>query len=227
MNATARQLTLTWVVGSVTMGTVSAIFLSAPVPNPYQGSLLPLLPDTSLIKPLAALPLAARVAVLALGVTLLAGLAGVAWFTRWESLLPDNARGRGWWVVLTGGLGLAAWFFAATVTFGAQFPADLQLVLGYAGGGLPFALVAAMLQRSWRVCLVAAVVSALLIVAGFLTVSAGDPQAPNAFTVYFRYLSYLLNSPPAACAPCAHGWSGPAAPRADGRVPWGSGKLGG
>ena len=63
----------------------------------------------------------------------------------------------------------------------AQFPADLQTRPGLRRGGLPFALVAAMLQRSWRVCLVAAVFSALLIVAGFLTVSAGDPQAPNAF----------------------------------------------
>lgn len=199
---------LTWAVGSVTMGTVAAIFLSVPVLSPYQpyplypGGHQPFLPDTSLIKPMAGLPFAARAAVLALGLTLLAGLAGIAWFTRWESLLPDNARGRTWWFVLTGGLGLAAWFYAATVTFGAQFPADLQLVLGYLGGGLPFALVAAMLDPSWRVSLAAAAGSLLLIVAGFLVVSAGAPQAPNVFILYFRYLSYMLNSPPSGCAVC-------------------------
>jgi type VI protein secretion system component VasK len=54
-----------------------------------------------------------------------------------------------WWTLLVGLLGLAAWFFAATVTFGANFPPALQLALGYVGGGLPFALVAALLQRSW------------------------------------------------------------------------------
>jgi len=191
---------LSWIVGSVTMGTVAAIFLSVPVTSTYEGGLPPAQPGTSLVKPLAALPLAARVAVLALVVALLAGLAGIAWFTHWESLLPDNARGRGWWAVLTGGLGLAAWFFAATVTFGARFPADLQLVLGYAGGGLPFALMAAMLDRSWRVTLAAAAVCVLFIVAGFLVVSVSSPQAPSAFTLYFRYLGYLLNSP--SCAAC-------------------------
>jgi hypothetical protein len=118
-------------------------------------------------------------------------LAAIAWLTRPQSLLAGTRRGRAAWVLLTGGLGLAAWFFAATVTFGAAFPAHLQLFLGYAGGGLPFALVAGALQRSWRVSLAASVLSFLLIVAGTLLVAMRTPDT-SVFTLYFRYLGYLL-----------------------------------
>jgi hypothetical protein len=129
---------------------------------------------------------------LALVAALLGGLAAIAWMTRPRSVLRGTRRGRAIWVLLIGGLGLAGWFFAATVTFGAVFPPQLQLFLGYAGGGLPFALVAAALHRSWRVSLAASVLSLMLIVAGALLVAMRTPDAGSVFTLYFRYLGYLL-----------------------------------
>ncbi len=144
-----RQLALACVIGSITMGTVAALFLSFP---PLAQPLTSLVSSgTGQIEPLAALPPSARVAVLALVVVMFAALAALAWGTPGASLLPASVRGRVRWTLLVGLLGLAAWFFAATVTFGANFSPALQLTLGYVGGGLPFALVAALLQRSWRV----------------------------------------------------------------------------
>lgn len=88
--------------------------------------------------------------------------------------------------------GLAAWFFAATVTFGAAFTPDLQIVLGYVGGGLPFALIAAMLLRPLAVNLWAAGISLALVLAGFILVAARAPDQPDALRLYFQYILVLL-----------------------------------
>lgn len=173
------------------MGTVAALFLRFPVGSVTAPWSFPPLPDSNVIQPLAGLPFAALLAVLGLVVALFCGLAAVAWMTCPQSLLPGTLRGRAMWVLLTGGLGLAAWFFAATVTFGATFPPRLQFFLGYAGGGLPFALVAAALQRSWQVILAASVLSLMLIIAGTLLVAMRTPDTASVFTLYFRYLGYL------------------------------------
>jgi hypothetical protein len=205
----ARQLVLAWVIGSVTMGTVAALFLSFP---PLAQPLTSLVsPGTSQIEPLAALPLPARVAVLALVVVLFAALAALAWRTPGASLLPASVRGRVWWTLLVGLLGLAAWFFAATVTFGANFSPALQLALGYGGGGLPFALMAALLQRSWRVNLGAVVISVMLLVAGFLLVASRSPGT-NALSLYFRYIDYLFSSNPGLPVGPIHGPRSPFGP---------------
>ena len=75
----------------------------------------------------------------------LAALSGSA-----ASWLTEHARGRAVWtlVVLSGGL--AGWGYAATVVVALDWAPSVLLVLAYAGGGLPFAVVAATLGRSER-----------------------------------------------------------------------------
>jgi hypothetical protein len=195
----ARQLGYAWIAGSVIMGTVAVIFLAFP-PTPVATPLLPNYPvqsaGTALIEPLAGLPTPALVAVLALVAALFAVLAALAWRTSGISLLPASARGRIGWALLVGGLGLAAWIFAATVTFGAGFGTTAQLVLAYAGGGLPFALVAAILQRSWKVSVVALCLAAALVAAGFILV-ASRAEHQSALSLYFSFIRYLFGSEPA------------------------------
>jgi hypothetical protein len=61
-----RLLVLTWAAGSVTMGTVAAIFLSFPAGTVIAPWSLPSLPDIAVVQPLAGLPFAARLAAAAL-----------------------------------------------------------------------------------------------------------------------------------------------------------------
>jgi len=198
----ARQVWYAWLIGSVTMGTVVALFLS--FRPPAQGSsgqsiqsILPGAPGASdAIVPLAGLPVLARTAVIFLGVMLFAALAVLAWYTSRDSWLPAGTRGWVLWMLLVGVAGLAGWLFAATVTFGANFGPTVQLVLGFAGGGLPFALAAAMLLRSWMINLAAAGISAALVVAGFLLVASRSEYEPNALILYFDYIRYLFSSTP-------------------------------
>lgn len=198
LSPAVRQLGYAWIIGSVIMGTVATLFLAfPPTPQVSPGQSIFPLPGqpgasgAAPVAPLAGLPPLVRLGVVTLVITLFIGLAVLAWRTPGISWLPEDVRGRMLWVLLTGGAGIAAWLFAATVTFGAGFGRPAQLVLGYLGGGLPFALVAAMLQRSWRVNVAAGGVSAVLVVAGFLLV-AGSEYQPSALSLYFQYIGYLF-----------------------------------
>ncbi len=192
------------------MGTVAALFLTlGPVTSPIvpdQPVLLPGLglgslpgqppPGMAAVQPLAGLPVLARTAVILLVVILFVALAAIAWDTPGASWLPGNVRGWVWWALLTGALGLAGWFFAATVTFGADFGTGWQLALGYLGGGLPFALIAALLQPSWVINLASGGACAGLIVLGFVLVASHPAYQHNALSLSFSYLKYLLSSAP-------------------------------
>jgi hypothetical protein len=195
----ARQLGYAWIIGSAIMGTVAAIFVAFP-PAAVAVPLLPNVPvrsaGTSLIEPLAGLPTVALAAVLALVAVLFAALAALAWRTSGISLLPASARGPIWWALLVGGFGVAAWIFATAVTFGASVGTTAQLVLAYTGGGLPFTLVAAILQRSWKVSAVALCLSAALVAAGVILV-ASRAQHQSALSLYFSFIRYLFGSKPA------------------------------
>lgn len=223
VTAPARQLILTWLAGSLTMGTVAALFLSAgrvplrlrpalPLPgraSPHRslgvGGKLGLggelglgrnglaVPGIDVVKPVAALPVLAITAVILLVVLLFAALVVIAWDSPGTSWLPADARGWLWWAALTGVLGLAGWFFAATVTFGANFGPTWQAVLGYAGGGLPFALMAALLQAPRAVNLVAGTACVGLVVLGFVLVAVRDRSDPNALSLSYVYLRYLFS----------------------------------
>lgn len=202
-----RQLAGAWLCGSVLMGTVAWGFLSAegtrPVPLP-----VPARPFSALGTALCAgwpppcgppsffqLTPLARLAVLTLAALLFLCLALIGWWTAGASWLTGDARARLLWVLLVGVGGLAGWSYAAVVTFAAGFGATAQLILAYTCGGLPFALVAGMLLRPWRVNVAAGGVSAGLVAAGFLMV-AGHPAARNVFALYAEYARSFFSGGP-------------------------------
>lgn len=196
-----RQLVTVWLCGSVLMGSVAWGFLSAeggsvPVPSPARlpGAIVacPGWPACGPPSFFQLLPLA-RLAVLALIALLFVALAVISWWTAGVSWLTGDARARLLWVLLVGAGGLLGWSYAAVVTFAAGFGYAAQLGLAYTAGGMPFALVAAMLLRPWRVNLVAGGVSAGLVAAGFLMV-AGHPEPQNVFTLYAQYARSLFSS---------------------------------
>jgi hypothetical protein len=199
MSPQVRQLGYAWIIGSVTLGTVALLVLRV---RPRVGGVFsqqgqqiaPLPPRTGAAPPYPFImyPAWARLSILALFAAVLVVLLVLGWRTTRLSWLPDNPRGRLLWTVIVGVAGLAAWFFAATVTFGAGFGPNLQIALGYAGGGLPFALVAAMLLRPLAINLWAAGISAALIVIGFILVAARSPYQPDALLLYFQYIVTVL-----------------------------------
>ena len=187
-----RQLAGAWLCGSVLMGTVAWGFLSAQVTAvPTATQLSAYAPCPGHGAPCAypsffqLMPLA-RLAVLALLALLFVALAVLSKWTAGASWLTGDARARLLWVLLVMGGGLAGWSYAAVVTYAAGFGSTAQLILAYTAGGLPFALVAALLLRPWRVNVVAGGVCAGLVAAGFLMV-AGRPVPQNVFLLYADY----------------------------------------
>ena len=187
-----RQLAGAWLCGSVLMGTVAWGFLSAQVtavptatqlsayaPCPGHGAPCAY-PSFFQLTPLA------RLAVLALLALLFVALAVLSRWTAGASWLTGGARARLLWVLLVMGGGLAGWSYAAVVTYAAGFGSTAQLILAYTAGGLPFALVAALLLRPWRVNVVAGAMCVGLVAAGFLMV-AGRPVPQNVFLLYADY----------------------------------------
>ena len=187
-----RQLAGVWLCGSVLMGTVAWGFLSAQVtavsvatplarhaPCPGHGAPCAY-PSFFQLSPLG------RLAVLALLALLFVALAVLSKWTAGASWLTGDTRARLLWVLLVMGGGLAGWSYAAVVTYAAGFGSTTQLILAYTAGGLPFALVAALLLRPWRVNVVAGAMCAGLVAAGFLMV-AGRPVPQNVFLLYADY----------------------------------------
>ena len=187
-----RQLTGAWLCGSVLMGTVAWGFLSAQATFvPVVTRLSPYAPCPGHGAPCAypsffQLTPLARVAVLALLALLFVALAVLSRWTSGASWLTGDARARLLWVLVVMGGGLAGWSYAAVVTYAAGFGSTAQLILAYTAGGLPFALVAALLLRPWRVNVVAGGLCAGLVAAGFLLV-AGHPAPQNVFLLYADY----------------------------------------
>lgn len=187
-----RQLVGAWLCGSVLMGTVAWGFLSAQVTAiPAASRLSRYAPCPGHGAPCAypsffqLMPLA-RFAVLVLLALLFVALAVLSRWTAGVSWLTGDARARLLWVLLVMGGGLAGWSYAAVVTYAAGFDSTTQLILAYTAGGLPFALVAALLLRPWRVNVLAGAMCAGLVTAGFLMV-AGRPVPQNAFLLYADY----------------------------------------
>ncbi len=187
-----RQLAGAWLCGSVLMGTVAWGFLSAQVTAiPAASRLSRYAPCPGHGAPCAypsffqLMPLA-RFAVLVLLALLFVALAVLSRWTAGVSWLTGDARARLLWVLLVMGGGLAGWSYAAVVTYAAGFDSTTQLILAYTAGGLPFALVAALLLRPWRVNVLAGAMCAGLVTAGFLMV-AGRPVPQNAFLLYADY----------------------------------------
>lgn len=169
------QLALTWLIGSLSLGTVALLFVAGEPPD--------------LFRPLPAFSPLGLLALVGLFGVLFAGLLVTVWLTPEASWLTERARGRVLWAVVVGGAGFAGWGFAATVTFLAGWSHGVQIMLGYLGGGLPFVLVAAMLQRTWRVAAAAAGVALVAVVAGVLIAEVGPY---GVLGHYFQLLSTMF-----------------------------------
>lgn len=149
-----RQLGLTWLACSAITGTIAILFTSGTGGLPF----LPL----DRLSPQAQFTLA--VLLFALGLVMLA----IGWRTQDASWLPNGGRGVLLWTILVAGGGLCGWAFAAAVTFYAGFAQAAQLVLAYACGGLPFALLAGLLAKPKRMNLAAAMLTAIALLTGLV-----------------------------------------------------------
>lgn len=161
MSLVPRQLLGVWVIGSVLTGTLAV--------------LLTIDRGSRRVQPLAELTVLSAVGVLGVLVALVAALGLLAWGTPGVTWLPETGRGRGLWVVVVAGGGLAGWAFAAAVTFAIRLPLDVQLLLGYVAGGLPFTVVAAVLLRPVTATVAGVVLAGLLLGVGF----AAAPDVPR------------------------------------------------
>jgi len=160
MSLVVRQLVGTWVVGSATTGTIAVLCTLD------RGPLA--------VVPLDTMPIISVLGVLGMLAALVAALGLLAWGTVEVTWLPATVRGGALWTVVVGAGGLAGWGFAAAATFAGEFPLAVQLGLGYAAGGLPFTLVAAMLLAPREVNAGAVVLSAVLVLVG-VVIMEGDP----------------------------------------------------
>ena len=150
-----RQLLGVWVAESLALGTVALIFVLNGTGDVVLQPVVELGPSALLVLLLTA----ALVAALAL-------LSAHA-----DSWLTEHARGRALWTLVVLAGGLAGWGYAATVVLAASWAPWLLVVLAYAGGGLPFATVAATLARSPRLAGTAIAAAVVLLGAGALLVT--------------------------------------------------------
>lgn len=174
-----RQLLGVWAAGSLTMGTVALIFVQD---STSSGALRPLIDLES-----------QAFLVLMLVAALLAALAMLS--RRAGSWLTEHGRGRALWtaVVLVGGL--AGWGYAATVVLTLQWAPSLLVVLGYVGGGLPFATVAAVLARSKRLAGYALGAALVLLVVGAVLVMEPGTGPFRIVRLCAMSLYFLLSVP--------------------------------
>jgi hypothetical protein len=158
---------------------------TSPVVYPLQAIGIRGLPSPESLSPLA------RLGIFLLVVTLFVLLAALGWWTAEACWLAGGGRARLLWAVLVGCGGLIGWSFAAVVTFAVDWSSGAQIALAYTAGGLPFALVAAMLARPWQLN-AAAVTAAVLLVAAGILMSAGQQGNPNVFALYADYARSLF-----------------------------------
>lgn len=153
MSPTPRQLLGVWVIGSVLTGTLAVLLTIHRGPRRLQ--------------PLADLSTLSLAGVIGVLVALVAALGLLAWGTPGTTWLPDTARGRALWVVLVAAAGLAGWSYAAAATFVVDLPLDVQLMLAFTVGGLPFTVVATVLLRPVAASGAGLVLAVALLVTGF------------------------------------------------------------
>jgi hypothetical protein len=179
------QLGGSWLLGSALMGTVAVIYLRGTSAVAY-----PLIGLGTLPSPVA-LSALARLGIFLLVVAVFVLLGALGSLTSEACWLAGDGRARLLWALLVGGGGLLGWSFAAVVTFAVHWSGGLQVTLAYTAGGLPFALVAAMLARPWQLNAAAVTASVLLVAAG-LAIAAGPQGNPNVFALYADYARSLL-----------------------------------
>ena len=152
------QLAGTWLIGSVVTGTLAVLATTGRGDLPF--------------RPLATYSGSAMLTLVVLVAALFLALLALGWRTEDATWLPNQPRAAILWTILVGGGGLVGWAFAAAVTFASEYSLTTQLILAYTGGGLPFALIAAMLVRPPRVNLAAAALTVVALGTGWLLMSA-------------------------------------------------------
>ncbi|TDP93888.1 hypothetical protein [Labedaea rhizosphaerae] len=154
-----RGLLGVWAAGSLTLGTVALVFV-------LNGT------GDVVLQPVTELGAAAFLVLLLIAVLVVA-LAALSRHA--DSWLTGHARGQALWtlVVLVGGL--AGWGCAATVVLALNWAPAVLLVLAYVGGGLPFAVVAAVLARSPRLAGAALGAAVVLVLVGAALVGGVFP----------------------------------------------------
>lgn len=166
------QLPVVWVFSSIVTGTIAVLLTSGDENLP--------------VKPLLLLSIGEVFTLALLVFALTLGLFLVGWRTITASWLRwSDPRSIILWTIIVTGCGLAGWGFAAVVTFEAGFSLTAQLILDYTCGGLPFALVAAMLARPWQVNAVAIMLTVIAVLVGLVLMPAPIPTL-------ISYLQYMF-----------------------------------
>jgi len=152
------QLAGTWLIGSAVTGTIAVLATTGRGDLPF--------------RPLALYSGSAMLTLVVLVGALFLALLALGWRTEEATWLPNQPRAAVLWTILVGGGGLAGWAFAAAVTFDSEFALTAQLILTYTGGGLPFALIAAMLAKPPKVNVAAAAIAVVALGTGWLLMTA-------------------------------------------------------
>jgi hypothetical protein len=176
------QLGLTWIIGSVVVGTLAVIFTSDP-------------PARMPFHSVASLPGGRTLAMLVLLAVLFVGFVVLVHQTRFATWVGRGPRGHLLWAVVVCVAGTAGAGYAATGTFLLEYAHGTQILLGYLFGGLSYALVAAMLARPRGLNVAAVVVAGVLVVVGLVLTDEG-PYGANLVQATLEYLTYLISPAP-------------------------------
>lgn len=165
------QIPLVWLLSSVATGTIAVVLTTGR--------------DVLPVKPLYLLGAGEMVTLVLLVSGLVLSLFVVGWRTVEESWLRwSDPRSVVLWTILVAGGGFAGWGFAAVVTLESGFSLVAQLILAYTCGGLPFALIAGLLARPWRLNAAALLVTVIAVVVGLTLI----PQPLQTLVEYLRYM---------------------------------------
>lgn len=168
------QIPLVWLISSVATGTIAVLLTTGH--------------DDLPVTPLFLLSAGQMMAVVALVSAHVLALFVVGWRTVEGSWLRwSDPRSVVLWTILVAGGGFAGWAFAAVVTFESDFSLVAQLVLAYTCGGLPFALVAAMLARPWQLNAAALTVTVVAVLVGLTLI-------PRPLQTLVAYLQFMVGA---------------------------------
>lgn len=169
------QIPLVWLISSVATGTIAVLLTTGH--------------DVLPVKPLFLLSAGEMLTAVVLVSGLVLALFAVGWRTIEGSWLRwQDPRSVILWTILVAGGGFAGWGFAAVVTFESGFSLVAQLILAYTCGGLPFALVAAMLARPWQLNVAALMVTVIAVLIGLTLM-------PHPLQTLVEYLQYMVGGP--------------------------------
>ena len=168
------QIPLVWLISSVATGTIAVLLTTGRADVP--------------VTPLFLLGAGRMLTIVVLVSAMVLALFVVGWRTVEASWLRwQDPRSVVLWTLLVAGGGFAGWGFAAVVTFESGFSLVAQLILAYTCGGLPFALIAGLLARPWRLNAAALMVTVIAVLVGLTLM-------PHPLQTLVLYLQYLVGA---------------------------------